>query len=55
MNLLILFAIAIACAIGCHIVAGRRGANPVFWGIMGFLFGPFALPFVFLTGKKSRR
>jgi hypothetical protein len=29
--------------------------NPVFWSIMGFLFGPVALPFVFLDGKKSRR
>jgi hypothetical protein len=55
MIFLILLAIAIACAIVCHIVADRRGANPVFWSIMGFLFGPLALPFVFLAGEKSRR
>ena len=33
----------------CHFLAKSRGANPVFWGVMGVLFGPLAIPFVFLA------
>ena len=33
----------------CHYIAKHRGAKPVFWGLMGFLFGPLAIPFVFLS------
>jgi len=39
----------VASAIICHYLAKSRGANPVFWGVMGILFGPFAIPFVFLA------
>ena len=39
----------IISAIICHYVAKSRGANPVFWGVMGVVFGPLAIPFVFLT------
>ena len=31
------------CAIVCHNLALRWGMKPVFWGVMGFLFGPFAI------------
>jgi hypothetical protein len=47
-------AINIACIIFCHQVAKRRGASPVFWGVMGALFGPFAIPFVFLAKPKAQ-
>jgi len=39
----------ILSGIMCHFLAKSRGANPVFWGVMGVLFGPLAIPFVFLA------
>jgi len=36
----------------CHVVAKNRGKNPVFWGVMGALFGPLAIPFVFFPKSK---
>ncbi len=33
----------------CHRIAKSRGARPVFWGVMGALFGPFAIPFAFMA------
>jgi len=30
----------------CHNIAKARGKEPVFWGVMGALFGPLAIPFV---------
>lgn len=45
-------AINVFCIIMCHRIAKGRGANPVFWGVMGALFGPFAIPFVFFAKPK---
>jgi hypothetical protein len=42
-------ALNILCVFLCHFLAKRRGAKPVFWGFMGFLFGPLAIPFVLLA------
>ena len=40
-----------ASIIACHALAKRRGRDPVFWGLMGALFGPLAIPFIyFLKG-----
>jgi hypothetical protein len=47
-------AINIACIILCHQIAQRRGAKPVFWGVMGALFGPFAIPFVLFAKPKKQ-
>jgi len=52
---LALLGIGIASAIMCYLIADRRGANPAFWGVMGFTFGPFALPFAFLAGRKPHK
>jgi len=30
-------------------IAGKRGAKVMFWAIMGAVFGPFAIPFVFFA------
>lgn len=35
----------------CYFVAKYRGTNQIFWGVMGFIFGPFAIPFVFFSKK----
>jgi hypothetical protein len=34
-------------------MASKRGANKSFWAIMGFFFGPFAIPFLFFAQKES--
>jgi hypothetical protein len=47
-------AINIICVILCHQIAKRRGAKPVFWGVMGALFGPFAIPFVLFAKPKAQ-
>ena len=39
--------------ITCHIMARKRGLNPVFWGLMGGIFDQLAIPFIFSPGSKS--
>lgn len=36
-------------------LARRRGADPVFWGALGFFFGPLALPFLLLSRRRPGR
>lgn len=48
----IFIAVLIVSAIVCHLIARARGANAVFWGVMGALFGPFAIPFVFMSKPR---
>ena len=45
--------INIVCIVLCHKIAMRRGARPVFWGVMGALFGPFAIPFALMAKPKA--
>lgn len=45
--------ISIVSAIICHFIAKRRGADAIFWGIMGMLIGPLAFPFALLSGPKE--
>jgi hypothetical protein len=49
----ILVVINIACIILCHLIAKNRGAKPVFWGMMGAIFGPFAIPFAMNAKPKA--
>ena len=49
---LLIIVFTIVSAAVCHMIARQRGLKPVFWGVMGALFGPFAIPFILL--KKSR-
>ena len=44
----------LAAVVACHAIAERRGSNPVFWGLMGLLFGPLAIPFALLATPKRR-
>jgi hypothetical protein len=39
--------------VACHYIAKRRGAKPVFWGFMGAMFGPFAIPFAFFARPEN--
>ncbi|MBT8114292.1 MAG: hypothetical protein KJP04_02870 [Arenicella sp.] len=49
-----LLLLTIVSAWVCYSVARRRRANHVYWLIMGILFGPLAIPFVFLSRPKNR-
>lgn len=46
--------ISVACALLCGFIAARRKLRWGYWAIMGFAFGPFALPFVFLAKPISK-
>lgn len=55
MNPAIIVAIVfVASIVFCHVVAKKRGSNPVFWGIMGAIFGPLAIPFVFMSKTNEQ-
>ncbi len=41
------------CIIVCHKMARNRGLKPVFWGLMGGIFGPLPIPFILFLGTKS--
>jgi hypothetical protein len=45
--------VVIFCAVLCHQLARKNGKRPLLWGVMGLLFGPFAIPFVLMPGKKT--
>ncbi len=51
-----IFALSIFLISGvvCHLIAKARGLKPVFWGIMGLLFGPLAIPFVYLSRDTEK-
>jgi len=51
--LIVSLLVSLACALLCGLIAARRQARWVYWSVMGFAFGPFALPFVFLAKPKS--
>jgi predicted Kef-type K+ transport protein len=54
--LLISLVISAVFAVICGMIASRRKLRVTFWVVMGFAFGPFALPFVFMakpTGKQE--
>lgn len=40
---------AVASSYVCRTIANERHASARFWIWMGFIFGPFAIPFVFFS------
>ena len=54
-GMIIISIICISCAYLLWHIADRRGANTKFWAIMGAVFGPLAIPFVFLTKNNSTK
>lgn len=52
-SIIIFLLIPIVCAGICYSVAKKRSADVPFWVVMGLLFGPFALPFVFMAKEKK--
>jgi len=49
MYIAILTLTLVASAMICHFIAKGRNANAVFWGVMGAVFGPLAIPFALLA------
>ena len=49
---IILTLYSLICGYILWIIAAKRGANTTFWAAMGAIFGPLAIPFVFLAKKK---
>ena len=37
-----------------HVMARRKGLNPVFWGVMGGLLGPLVIPLILLAKSKKQ-
>lgn len=54
-GMIIISIVCISCACLLWHVADKRGANTQFWAIMGAIFGPLAIPFVFLTKNNSSK
>jgi ABC-type dipeptide/oligopeptide/nickel transport system permease component len=50
--LIVSLLISIGCALLCGLIAAYRKGRWVYWSVMGFAFGPFALPFVFMAKPK---
>lgn len=48
--------LTITSAIICHRIAKNQHGDLVFWGVLGFLIGPAAIPFtLFLAGRTLNR
>jgi len=54
MLLAITLILTVVSVVACHMIAKSRGGDAVFWGVMGLLFGPFAIPFAFRAKPKTR-
>jgi len=46
--------ISVLSIVACHYISRRRGAKPVFRGVMGLIFGPPAIPFAFFSTPESK-
>lgn len=49
----LLVAVNILSIFVCHAVAQSRGTKPVFWGLMGAIFGPLAIPFAYRSQPRE--
>ncbi|MEE8397882.1 MAG: hypothetical protein V3S89_02675, partial [Desulfobacterales bacterium] len=50
-----LSAISLAIALIPYYIAKKRGAKASFWLIMGLVFGPLAIPFVFYAKTDQQK
>ena len=49
----VLVAITVVCAGICFSIAKKKGLSTRLWVVLGALFGPFALPFLFLAKPRT--
>jgi hypothetical protein len=54
MTVLVLLSISALFAGLLYRMASGRRANKNYWAVMGFFFGPFAIPFLYFSKKQSR-
>ncbi len=54
-SIVVFLLIPIVCAVICYSVATKRNAAVPFWVVIGAVFGPFALPCVFMAKPKNYR
>ena len=54
MLIALLVFVTVASMVACHWIAASRGGNGVFWGVMGVVFGPLAIPFAFRAKPKPK-
>jgi hypothetical protein len=52
--MLALVMLNILCVYLCYIIARDRGGDARFWGWVGLLFGPFAVPLAFFAKPKIK-
>lgn len=50
--MVVLIIVSIFSGFICYFIADKRGFSSLHWCLMGLLFGPFAIPFVYF--KKSK-
>lgn len=48
-----LIIVTLLSAVACYLVAKSRSADRRFWLVMGLLFGPLAIPFVFFARPRA--
>jgi hypothetical protein len=53
MDILVIFLISCLFAAFLYYLAAKRDADTLFWAVIGFLFGPFAIPFVFFSKPRK--
>jgi hypothetical protein len=51
--MIILLILNVLSVFFCIYLAKSKGASTRFWGIMGLIFGPLAIPFVFFSKPKE--
>jgi len=54
MGSVVIILVSILFGVLLYYLAARKGYNTQFWFIMGFFFGPFALPFIILGKRKEQ-
>ena len=54
MSLAVVIIISAFFGVLLYYLADWRGYNKQFWLIMGILFGPFSIPFIFLGKRKTQ-
>ncbi len=55
MGLLLLLVVSALSAFICQTIADKRGLKPIFWGVLGFLFGPLVILIVLLVKPSEQK
>jgi len=53
--MVLLIVLSLLSMVICYEVARRRKADRRYWLLAGLLFGPFAIPFVFMAKPDRKR